>query len=144
MVYCFKCHCGAQFVEVRPVHDCQKPAACPECQKPAQRDFLAEHRKTAHHPGNWPLKSNAVGVHPSQCTEATAQAAARGVPTEFTKEGEAVFTSAQHRKSYCQAFGFYDRNAGYSDPQKQVTVQKKPSLADIGYVQERGVWKRRS
>ena len=142
MIYCFACHCGNKFVSVRTVHDCNKPAVCPECQKQAARDFIAEHRETVHHPGDWPLKSSAAGVHPTQAKEATELAAKRGVPTEFTKDGDAVFTSARHRKAYCEAFGMYDRNGGYNDPQKQVTVQKKPSLADIGYVQDRGVWKR--
>ena len=66
--------------------------------------------------GNWPMVSTAAGVAASQATEAMVEAKQMGVPTDFTPDGDAIFTSRQHRKRYCQAVGLHDRNGGYSDP----------------------------
>ena len=63
----------------------------------------------------WPLISDAAGVHPSQVGEAVADARAKGVPTEFTKDGGAVFRSRQHRKEFCKAYGMPDKSGGYGD-----------------------------
>lgn len=63
----------------------------------------------------WPLISDALGVHCSQVAEATESAKAKGVPTEFTPAGQPIFTSREHRKQYCRAYGFFDRNGGYGD-----------------------------
>jgi len=65
---------------------------------------------------NWPLCSDAVGVHPSQRREAYEDSIKRGVPTEFNEQGQAVFTSRQHRKRYCRAIGYHDLDGGYGDP----------------------------
>ena len=81
-----------------------------------QRDFQAEHKGTRHAPGNWPMESDAAGVAASQVKEATEHANSIGIPTNFTEEGSAIFTSAQHRKDYCRAIGMHDRNGGYGDP----------------------------
>jgi len=64
------------------------------------------------------MESDAVGVNPTQRIEAMAHAKKIGVPTEFNNEGQAVFTSRMHRKKYCEAIGYFDRNGGYSDPQR--------------------------
>jgi len=67
----------------------------------------------------WPLESDSMGVHPSQVQEAQAMSEKLGVPTEFNRRtGAAIFRTAEHRKEYCEAHGYYDRNGGYSDPQK--------------------------
>lgn len=68
---------------------------------------------------NWPMKSDALGVHESQIGEATEEARRCGVPTEFTKDGRAILTSAKHRKAYAEMYGMYDRNGGYGDPQRK-------------------------
>lgn len=67
--------------------------------------------------GTWrrPLKSDALAVHPKQVKEAMADAAKKGVPTEFSADGSPIFTSARHRKKYCQAYGYFDKSAGYAD-----------------------------
>jgi len=57
-----------------------------------------------------------MAVHPAQIEEATASAKAKGVPTEFDREGSPVFTSRAHRKAYCRAYGVHDRSGGYGDP----------------------------
>ena len=62
------------------------------------------------------MLSDAMGVHPSQIGEAVAKSKAAGVPIQFAQDGRAIFTSAQHRKNYCERFSYYDRNGGYSDP----------------------------
>lgn len=80
------------------------------------RDYQAE-QGVRHCAGNWPMESDAAGVGVSQVTEAMAHSRSIGVPTDFNpKTGAAIFTSARHRKKYCEARGLRDRNAGYSDP----------------------------
>ncbi len=83
------------------------------------RDIPAEHNGFAHKPGNWPMKSDAAGVAPSQVQEAYEKSVKDGVPTQFTPDGRAIFTSAGHRKRYCESVGLYDRNGGYRDPQRR-------------------------
>ncbi len=66
----------------------------------------------------WNCYSDAVGVNPIQRKAAMEHAAKIGVPTEFNEIGQAVFTGPEHRKRYCEAAGWFDRNGGYSDPQR--------------------------
>lgn len=97
---------------------CKKSITC-SCGKKATRDFVAEHDGFAHRPGNWPMRSEALACHPDDVRAATQSASKAGVPTEFdSKTGAPIFTGAKHRKRYCEAFGFFDRNAGYSDPRR--------------------------
>lgn len=65
--------------------------------------------------GAWPMASEAMGVHPSQVEEATADAKKKGVTTEFDKIGRPVFTSRAHRKAYLAAYGVHDKRGGYGD-----------------------------
>jgi len=85
----------------------------------AFRNLRAEHAGIRHPPGNWPMKSDAAGVAASQVKEAIEHSKTIGIPTDFTPDGRAIFTSAKHRKRYCEAVGLYDRNGGYSDPQRK-------------------------
>ena len=80
------------------------------------RDLRSEHCSTKDTPGNWPMKSDAAGVGAHQVKEAYDHSVKVGIPTEFTNDGRAIFTSRSHRKSYCQAIGLHDRNGGYGDP----------------------------
>lgn len=103
-----------------------------ECEEKvfAFRDIETEQKGTMSFPGNWPLYSDAMGCNPDDAKEAYEDSVRAGVPTRFDvpgKEGMAEFLSPGHRKRYCEAFGFHDRNAGYSDPQpgsykKQVNI----------------------
>ena len=68
-------------------------------------------------PGTWPQHSWAMGVLPQQIEEARAMSAHLGVPTEFDRKGRAIFTSREHRKRHCDAFGYGDFDGGYGDPQ---------------------------
>lgn len=67
----------------------------------------------------WPMRSDAFGVHPSQAAEAYAESVKAGVPTEFDPTtGEAIFRSRGHRKRAVEALSpMYDLDGGYSDPQ---------------------------
>jgi len=83
------------------------------------RDLQAEHRPQRSIAGNWPMESCAMGVNPNQRREAEKDSVDRGVPTQFTRGGAAVFTSPKHRKQYCESLGYFDRNGGFSDPQRK-------------------------
>jgi len=84
--------------------------------KKFNRDIRSEHTNFKHAPGNWPMASDAAGVHPDQIAEATAMSIKKGVPASFTPDGRVIFTSRKHRKDYCRSIGMHDRNGGYSDP----------------------------
>lgn len=80
------------------------------------RDFCGEHAGFRTTGGNWPMRSDAAGVHPSQCGKAYEQSVAMGVPTQFDKEtGQAIFENRSQRKAFLAAKGMYDRNGGYGD-----------------------------
>lgn len=83
------------------------------------RDFRAEHAPRHAGADLYPLFSDAMGVHPAQIPEMRRLARQRGVPTEFTKDGRAVLTSRGHRKDFGEAFGFFDKDGGYGDPQRR-------------------------
>lgn len=85
----------------------------------AFRDIVAEHQGFSDTPGNWPQKSDAVGCHPDQIEDERKRSVAQGCPTEFTPDGRRIFTSAGHRKRWCELNGYYDRNGGYGDPQRK-------------------------
>ena len=74
-------------------------------------DVCAQHAGTRQTCGNWPQVSMAAGVLPSQVGEARELAAKLGVPTEFTKSGDAVFTSASHRRMFLRKHGLHDKRA---------------------------------
>lgn len=59
----------------------------------------------------WPIVSDALAVHADQVQEAIADAAKKGVPTEFRKDGRPVLRDRAHRKAYLKAYGFIDRNS---------------------------------
>lgn len=66
-------------------------------------------------PHGWPMVSQNLGCNPKQIKDMRKFLASRGVPTEFTKEGDCIITSRAHRKAICEARGFFDRNGGYGD-----------------------------
>lgn len=82
------------------------------------RDWVAEHKKTSHFPGAYPLYSESLGVQPDQIKEQMEYDREIGAPmTHFDERGRAVFESRKHRREYARAHGFVDFDAGYSDPQ---------------------------
>lgn len=61
----------------------------------------------------YPIKSVALAVHSTQVKEASEDAAKKGVPTEFTRDGRPILRDASHRRRYLKAYGFHDRNSYY-------------------------------
>ena len=59
----------------------------------------------------YPIKSNVFATTSKGVKKAMAEAAKRGVPTEFTPDGTCVLRDAAHRKAYMKAFGYHDRNS---------------------------------
>lgn len=117
--YHYSCECGARFSEFRPMSQAKCRPTC-QCGKKAERDFAAEHDGYVHvQAACWPMVSEAMAVHPDQRAEAMKSASEKGVPTDFDSLGRPVFTSAQHRKRYCEKYGYHAKNASYSDPQPQ-------------------------
>lgn len=116
-IYCFVCKkCGNYTEQQRSMADSSRPQVC-DCGEEMSRSYDTE--RPQHRPGNWPMCSDAAGVNPDQRLDAMKHAQSIGIPTEFNAKGQAVFTSASHRKRYCEAIGMYDRNGGYSDPQRK-------------------------
>ena len=62
----------------------------------------------------WPLQSMAMGVGRRRVGEAIADARAKGVPTDFTPDGKAIFTSRLHQRAYCRAYGYHNNDESYS------------------------------
>ncbi len=80
------------------------------------RDIVAEHAHVPATPGAWPLKSDAVGVHPSDAGRASEADAKGGVPTDYDhKTGQAIFRDRKHRAKWLKLHGYHDRSGGYGD-----------------------------
>lgn len=111
--YCYISEDGEKHEVVRSI-DQKPPPVLKLDGKTFHRDYQSEMgcRKVAD---PWPLYSEAVGVHPEQKVEAEQAAVKAGVPTQFTEDGRAVFTSRSHRRTYLRAFGLRDNDGGYSD-----------------------------
>lgn len=78
-------------------------------------------------PANYPMTSSAIGVHPAQIKEHMEHLRQMGCgQVNHTEDGDVIFEDKKQRKKVCEALGFYDRNAGFSDPQpKRRTANKK-------------------
>ena len=77
----------------------------------AKRDYQAERVGVPATKG-WPHEPCvASGVHPKQAQELRDGLRGAGVPTEVTKGGDPIYTSAVHRKKALSARGMYDRNS---------------------------------
>ena len=121
--YCFQCpRCGTRFETVLAADEPHGSAPC-ACGALAERDFRSEHR--TRHGHGWPLHSDALACDPGNVLEAQEAASTRGVPTEFDREGRPVFTSREHRKQFCEAFGYIDRNAGYGDAAPRMSDRER-------------------
>lgn len=91
----------------------------------AIRDFQSEHVSgqmvrtenpvaQSAKPGRpWPMTCYASGVHPEQAGELRKHLANHGCPTEISKGGDPVYTSAAHRKCALKCRGLHD-NASFS------------------------------
>lgn len=81
------------------------------------RDIAAEHSATPRTSCDlWPMRSDAVGVHPLDAARAAEADARRGVPTDYCPTtGCAIFRDRAHRKAWLKAHGMIDRDGGYGD-----------------------------
>lgn len=86
------------------------------------RDLHAEHGRFKNTPGNWPMVSDAMGVHPSQIPEATEQLRRAGITeseASFVKNGGLKLETRRARTKCANALRFFDRDAAYGDPQRR-------------------------
>jgi hypothetical protein len=68
----------------------------------------------------YPFASDAAGCHPDQVPEFQDLLKKKtGRHYDYTSDGRIVFESARARKLACEALHYYDKNAGYGDPQPQ-------------------------
>ncbi len=67
------------------------------CDEPATRAIKGK--------GKWPIRSEAVAVHPDQIKEAVAFSKRHGVPTEYDKLGRPEFRSPGHQRRHGKAWG---------------------------------------
>lgn len=92
-------------------------------------DIVAMHRNTHATPGTYPFWSDAMAVHPTQIGKMRAIDKKLGLSANYnTTDGRVRFESAEHRKKYCEAHGFYDKNAGYGDPRRLKRSVRYPQL----------------
>jgi hypothetical protein len=116
--YFYRCECGNDDQDFLPM---SKSAYRPKCRcgKLMDRDIAREQNgNQSFKSACWPMRSDALGVHPDQIPEAIAEAAKSGVRVNFDGEGRAILESPKHRKEYAESMGFFDRQGGYGDPQR--------------------------
>lgn len=61
-------------------------------------------------PGNWPQASASMGCLPEEIPQFVDESRKIGIPIEFTKDGQAIFTDREHKRKYCQAHRVIDRS----------------------------------
>ena len=83
------------------------------CERSLPAEIAAQGGKN---PGNWPMTSQALAVHPSQRKQYMEFAAKHGVPTYFDERGRPELESKGHRKRYAELVGATDFDGGYGDP----------------------------
>ena len=116
--YVLTCNqCGRTFERQGRVSDPIRTMPCEngDCPGTAYRNYEVEHGGFRNTPGNWPMTSQALAVHPKQIADAVRTAERLGVPTDFTPTGEPIFRSRGHRREYMRALGVRDLDAGYGD-----------------------------
>jgi putative FmdB family regulatory protein len=116
-LYQYECdHCGDAFQEFLPIEEYRRTLPCPCCGMDAQRVLGCQLPATMGK--EW--VSDALGVMPSQALEAQEDADSMGVDVTFDKAGPdagiARFRTRQDRNRYMKAKGYFDKDAGYSDP----------------------------
>lgn len=79
------------------------------------------------HKAQWPLNSDAAGVHPKQIALATEEARRLGTHIAYTKDGSAIFDSHQHRKEYMQKFGMVDMSRETTMPKYKTMLERSPN-----------------
>ena len=106
-IYCYECEKGHKTETYRKYipERVEFIVPCPTCGLPAQRSLRLEHGGVAFN-AEVPTVSDAVGIDPSQITEAK-----RRFPDhEYTPDGSMVFHSRQHRLKCLADIGFHDHD----------------------------------
>ena len=107
--YCYTKPTGETVERFFPMGDA--PQAIQLGDSEAKRDYQAECVGVPSTKG-WPHEPCvASGVHPKQAQELRDGLRRAGVPTEVTRGGDPVYTSAVHRKKALKCRGMYDRNS---------------------------------
>jgi len=108
--FAYRCEdCGVLEVE-EPMGSAPR-VDCPECSLPVRRIITGGVAVPAAK--GWPMACYASGVNAEQADQLRAEFKRVGVPTEVTKDGDPIYTSASHRKRALKARGFFDRAAYY-------------------------------
>lgn len=115
--YAYRCEtCGRTDECVARMGKQPKRLTC-ECGKRMDRDYQAEFGHVPTGASCWPQMSIAMGTNDP--VRQRKHDESLGVTCEFGPRGEAIFTSRSHRRKYAEAHGFFDRDGGYSDPQRR-------------------------
>lgn len=61
----------------------------------------------------WPIRSEALAVHPSQRAEAEERARRCGVPTSYDPAGRPILTGPEHRRRLMKLDNAFDRQSYY-------------------------------
>lgn len=87
---------------------------------------------------SWPYTSLSVGCHPIDREKFMAAAKAEGVPTDYTPDGHAVFTSREHQRRFARAFGLRNDDENWSgggDKRPPRPPKKRPKMGKPNQVQ---------
>lgn len=71
------------------------------------------------------MHSEALGLNATQVETAMADAKRLGVPTDFDSYGRPIFTSRDHQRRYCQAYGFINHDENWSGRNEDIIKQQK-------------------
>jgi hypothetical protein len=63
----------------------------------------------------WPLKSDALAVHPSQIAEANERNARAGCSVRYQEDGRAVIPDKGEYRKVLKIEGYHNRDGGYCD-----------------------------
>jgi len=127
VIYCYKCDCGRKEEKSLSLAEFRKTTPC-RCGKDMVIDITAQQSGRKDTAANWPMESDACGVHPDQARDYAKHLREQGVPTEVLPNGNPIFTSREHRKRACAATGMYDRNAGYGDQSPRNNMKRRKRM----------------
>ncbi len=95
---------------------------CPECGKPIGWRRIRNSNKIESEgnriPNGYPYESNQWGCLPVQVPEFVEHAKKMGCPTEYTKQGKAVFTDFGHYKKFMRSANRYFNNHTKGKPNR--------------------------
>jgi hypothetical protein len=66
-------------------------------------------------PGAWPMRSEALAVHPDEVQMANERNHKAGLATTYDSDGIAIIPTREERRKLLRAEGLHDKHAGYGD-----------------------------